>query len=393
MENAHSKGTGMKPRKATREQLKRHNRQMLLRAVYYGLADNRAALAAETGLAKPTVSDLVAELIEEGLLTEGGRGESTEGGGKRPTLVQFVPDSRQVIGVSMETNRIFGVLCNLTGKVIAQHYAEFDHVQGDEAVNLLIEVTNGLKAQLDAPLLCMGVGVSGAVESETGVVQQSSAFAWENLPLRNILTHHYGTPAYVGNNTELTAVAQFAFGMSGDDGARNLVTVRVSRGVEVGVAWDGVSHHHGSDISSLCVDGEAGDLQSLLGWEAVTHRIAVLRRDYPDSILPAQELSYLHLRYAAANEDALALHLIDELADHLARVMAWVIGLLRPNHISLTGAVVNLGQSFLDLVVLKTGARLSSKLSQSVKFSLAYSANLSAIGAAAYAIQKELDVI
>ena len=81
----------MKPKKATREQLKRHNRQLLLRAVYYDLADNRAALAQMTGLAKPTVSDLIAELMEEGLLEEGGLGESTDIGGKRPTLIKFVP--------------------------------------------------------------------------------------------------------------------------------------------------------------------------------------------------------------------------------------------------------------------------------------------------------------
>jgi predicted NBD/HSP70 family sugar kinase len=381
----------MKPHKATREQLKRHNRQMLLRAIYYGLADNRAALAAETGLAKPTVSDLVAELIEEGLLTEGGRGESTEGGGKRPTLVQFVPDSRQVIGISMETNRVFGVLCNLTGRVIAQHYAEFERALNDEAVDLLIEVTNGLKAQVDAPLLCIGVGVTGAVESETGLVQHSASFGWENLPLGGLLTKHFGISAYVGNNTELTAIAQFAFGTEANDDARNLVTVRVSRSVEVGVAWDGVSYHHGSDISSLCID--AGDLQSLLGWEAVASRIAGLRPQYPASMLQDGELSYLHVRYAAANGDALALRITDELAEHLAQVMIWVVGLLHPNHISLTGAIVNLGQPFLDRVVEKTQARLSPKLARGVKFSLAYSTNLSAIGAAAYAIQQELDVI
>ena len=75
----------MKPLKATREQIRQHNRQLLLRAVYTGLADNRAALAVETGLAKPTVSDLIGELIAEGLLVESGRGESS--GGKEECVI------------------------------------------------------------------------------------------------------------------------------------------------------------------------------------------------------------------------------------------------------------------------------------------------------------------
>jgi DNA-binding IclR family transcriptional regulator len=58
----------MNARKATRTQLRRHNRLLILRAIYAGEADNRAALAQATGLAKPTVSELVTELIESGLV-------------------------------------------------------------------------------------------------------------------------------------------------------------------------------------------------------------------------------------------------------------------------------------------------------------------------------------
>ena len=105
--------------KATHNALKRHNRLLLLRAVSEGEADNRAALAQVTGLAKPTVSDLISELLEEGLLIEIGHGEAGESGGKRPILLRFAPDSRQVIGVSIGSQRVRAVLSNLEGRVIA----------------------------------------------------------------------------------------------------------------------------------------------------------------------------------------------------------------------------------------------------------------------------------
>jgi predicted NBD/HSP70 family sugar kinase len=382
----------MKPVKATREQLKRHNRQLLLRAVYYDLANSRAALAQMTGLAKPTVSDLIAELIDEGLLEEGGLGESTDIGGKRPTLIQFVPDARHVIGISLDTSRAYGVLSNLSGQIIARHYADLDTERGDEVLALLMDVINGLIAQLDAPLLCIGVGVPGVVDNEAGIVRQSEHLGWQELPLVEILSDHYNVPIYIGNNSELIAIAQFAFGTDGETAAQNLVTLFVNDSVEIGVAWQGAAYHHGGDIGSLHLS-DSQRLDRLLGWEYVQARHAELRRKYADTMLPEHDLTYMHLRYGAANGDGLALALLEELSSYLAQLVAWVTGTLRPDHISLVGPIVNLGETFLEEVARKAETLLSPSLIQNVTFSLGYSPNMSAIGAAAYAIQKELDLI
>ncbi len=382
----------MKPLKATREQIRQHNRQLLLRAVYTGLADNRAALAAETGLAKPTVSDLIGELIADGLLVESGRGESTDSGGKRPTLLKFVPNARQVIGVSLDNGRAFAVLSNLAGQVIAQHYDELDNAQDEDAVTVLTDVINGLIAQLDAPLLCIGVGVPGVVDTLGGVVLDSSPLGWHNVALAACLSQRYEVPVYTGNSAELTALAQYAFGLSSDDDSSKLVTVLVTSSVEVGVTLDGSAYHQGGDISGLRDSGGAR-LDQRLGWAAVQQRAAALRAEYPGTLLPSTHLTYMHVHYGAVNGDPAAAQLCDELSTDLARIMAWIIGLLRPHHISLAGPIVNLGEEFLNQVVVKTEALLWRKVTRSVTFSLAYSGNLSAIGAAALALHRELDIL
>ncbi len=380
----------MKALKATREQIRQHNRQLLLRAIYTGLADNRAALAAETGLAKPTVSDLIGELISEGLLIESGRGESTDSGGKRPTLIKFVPNARQVIGVSLDNGRAFAVLSNLAGQIIAQHYDELDSAQGDEAAEILIEVINGLVAQLDAPLLCIGVGVPGVVDVRGGVVADSSPLGWYNYALVERLTAQFKVPVYTGNSAELTALGEYAFGLNSDADSSNLVTVLVTNSVEVGITLDGTAYHQGGDISAL---RERERLDQLLGWPAVQTRAAELRIEYPDTMLPERGLTYMHVHYAALNGDAAAIQLCEELSTHLAEIMAWTIGLIRPNHVSLAGPIVNLGEPFLNQVIAKTEAMLWPKVIRPVTFSLAYSGNLSAIGAAALALHRELDIL
>lgn len=384
--------------KATREQLKRHNRQLLLRAVYSGIADNRAALAAETGLAKPTVSDLVAELITEGLLEEGGRGESTDMGGKRPTLIRFVPDARQVIGVSLESHRVTGVLSNLAGTISAQHYIDLDteYAAHESIVRLMIGVIDGLIAQLDAPLLCISVGVPGAIDRDTGFIWQSPYPELSNLSLADYLSAHYDKPVYVGNTGELAALAQFAFGVDPDKTAHNLAMLLIGNTVEIGVALNGAVYHHGGDISTLLMwhNGDAEPLDEYLKWSRVRQRFEALCEIHGALLpTPSAELTYFHIRYYAARGDAAALHMIDELSAVLAQVMAWIIGLLRPDHISLAGAIVNLGESFLDSIIAKVTQRIAPELVRTVHFSLAYSGNLSAIGAVAQALQRELDIL
>jgi hypothetical protein len=54
---------------------------------------------------------------------------------------------------------------------------------------------------------------------------------------------------------------------------------------------------------------------------------------------------------------------------------------------------VNLGEPFLRRVIEKTETNLSPEAVRSVVFSLAYSGNLSAIGAAALALHRELDIL
>ncbi|MCC6801912.1 MAG: ROK family transcriptional regulator, partial [Anaerolineae bacterium] len=320
----------MKTLKATREQIRQHNRQLLLRAVYTGLADNRAALAAETGLAKPTVSDLIGELIADGLLEESGRGESTDSGGKRPTLIRFVPNARQVIGVSLDNGRAFAVLSNLAGQVIAQHYDELNTAQGEEAADILIGVINGLIAQLDAPLLCIGVGVPGVVDVAAGVVTESTPLGWYEYQLVDRLTDQYRVPVYTGNSAELTALAQYGFGLSNDDDSSKLVTVLITNSVEVGITLDGTAYHQGGDISAL---RDSDRLDTLLGWASVRQRAAELIACHPETALPAHDLTYMHVHFGAANGDPVAIRLCDELSTALARIMVWIIGLLRPHHI------------------------------------------------------------
>lgn len=390
--------------KATPGQLRNHNRQLLLRAIYTGLAETRVALAQQTGLAKPTVSEVIAELIDAGLLVEEGRGPSTGGGGKRPRLLRFVPTARQVIGISITEERVEGALAFLDGRLVAQHYIDLepDGPRGEDAIGVVFQVINGLIAQLDAPLLSVGVGVSGVVDAERGIVSYMPSLGWHNVPLAQRLGPYCEVPVYIANSTELAAMAQYVFGLVGD--VNTLATVLVGGGVGVGLVIAGRLFHGGGEIGHLrlahCMPGDAGSLagtplEALLGWRAVKARTRALQREYPGDLLPGpdERLTYMHLGYAAANGDPVGLALLDELSGYLAQIFAWLIGLLRPDHITLAGPITNVGPALLERTIARTQQLVLPDLAQSVSYSLTESTNLVAVGAIAQALQRELGVV
>jgi predicted NBD/HSP70 family sugar kinase len=386
----------LKTGKATGSQVKRHNRQLLLRAVYNGLAGNRAALAQETGLTKPAVSDLVAELIDDGLLVEEGFGESTDSGGKRPRLLKFVSAARQVIGVSITGDVILGVLANLDGKVIAEHSCPLIAVEENQILPTLNAVINGLVAQLSAPLLCIGVGISAVVDEDKGLVRFAPHFGWNDVPLAKLLSN-YRVPIYISDSTELAALAQYAFGSI--ENAPNLATVLVSDSVGVGLVIEDLSYQTGSDIGHL-IFFPAGDrpqsqrpLEDFLCWYDVRQRTHELSADYGSEFLQSNDLTYLHIHQALVDNDPAALALQTELVTYLAQIFAWIIALHRPNHISLAGPIADLGESFLSHVVEKTRQFVLPELVQATAFSVDNTPNLVAIGAAAKSIQSEIGLV
>jgi predicted NBD/HSP70 family sugar kinase len=384
----------MEVRKATRQDLKRHNRLSVLRAVYYGLADNRAALAVVTGLTKPTISELVAQLIADGYLAEVGTGESTEVGGKPPRLLSFVPDARQVIGVSVDGINVRAVLLNLAGQTGAAHITPLDGATGETALSLMIESINALVAQLDAPLLALGIGIPGGVDGESGMVIHSAVMGWHGLPLAQQLSERYGCPCVIANNTELAALAQVTGGP--DDSTReadNRVTLLVHHTVEIGVTVRGATYHHGRDVGALRSSADSLPWSQLLGWTAVQARAAALCQTHPPSMLPAPEdLSYLHIRYAAALGDTAALALLDELADTLTTAVVWSLALLHPQTVVIAGPIADLGNLLTDRLRENTAERLSAD-DAAVRFTLANDTKLSARGAAVLAAHHELDIL
>ena len=176
-------GRPLRPRgKLLQEDTRRHHRALLLQQLFRHGPASRADLARTTGLTRVTVSDLVGELVGEGLVEElgapvGEPGRQAADAGRprrrrRPhRRLDLSPDDRMV-----------GAVVNLAGEVMARHELAVSGRKGDDAVDLVPELAAELIALTDRPVLGVGVGSPGVVDAE-GTVVDAPNLGWADTPL------------------------------------------------------------------------------------------------------------------------------------------------------------------------------------------------------------------
>jgi predicted NBD/HSP70 family sugar kinase len=281
-------GRPLRPRgKLLQEDARRHHRSLLLQQLLREGPASRADLSRTTGLTRVTVSDLVGELVADGLVEELGAPTETRVG-KPPTLVGLAPDSSHIIGIDLSVaGRMTGAVLNLTGQVRARHEVASDGATGDDAVALVHRLAHELMAMTDRPVLGVGVGSPGVVDAE-GVVVDAPNLAWRDAPLAAGLAQELDLPVFVANDANTAALGEHTFGETGEGG---LMVLLVGTGVGAGLVLEGslLHGHRGAagEIGHIAVDpdgeqcacGRIGCLETLLAVPRLRRRVAEGDRD------------------------------------------------------------------------------------------------------------------
>ncbi|GAA3582121.1 ROK family transcriptional regulator [Klugiella xanthotipulae] len=288
---SHTNATAVAPRRAGRvlrpsvkvlpEHARRHNRSLVLQQVYRTSGLSRADIARQTGLTRVTVSDLVSELVAEGLVTELGQREDARPG-KPATLLEMNLDAFHLIGLDLSDKSVFrAAILDLSGRVRERAEAQLDGATGELAIGRLMDLVAELVGRASRPLLGIGVGSPGIVD-RGGVVRSAPNLRWAEVPLQSILAERFRLPVTVSNDANAAVLAEHSFGQSADD----IILVQIGAGVGAGLIIDGSpvlgSHSAageighvvvGTDGGPLCACGKEGCLEV---WVSVPHLTAQL---------------------------------------------------------------------------------------------------------------------
>ncbi len=132
------------PERATHQQMRTFNQQLVLRALHDDSPLSRADLARLTGLTRTSVGDLVGRLIRDGLIEEVGRGRSS--GGKSPILLRVAPEGRHLIGLDLGEAQFSGAVINLRGDILRSCQLPLEGHDGEAAIELVFRLVDALRA-------------------------------------------------------------------------------------------------------------------------------------------------------------------------------------------------------------------------------------------------------
>ncbi|MGW6200090.1 ROK family transcriptional regulator [Kribbella sp. NPDC055110] len=342
--------------------LRRNNLSVVLRHVRDLGPRSRARIAEETGLNKATVSSLVAELVERGLLREG-LADSSRALGRPGQLVEL--DGTGVCGVGAEINVDYLAVAalDLAGGVVLEKRVPVDvaHLEPgttlDRFAELVREAVDAVEAR-DGQLAGVTLAVPGLVQTETGELKLAPNLGWGELSVAQEMRTRLGEPTYplhVDNEANLAALAAYAeLRRTDDESVQDLVLLTGAVGVGGGVVAGGHlmrgGHGYSGEVGHMpvappgrtCGCGRTGCWETVVGLTALLHKAT--DRDDPvrdPSLDVEQRLAGITRRAVAG--DARTLSALKDVGTWLGIGGAILVNILNPDVLVLGGYFAVLG--------------------------------------------------
>lgn len=226
------------PLGARPDEVRRHNRTVLLRRLHVGGPTTRASLAAELGLNRSTIKALVDGLAEAGVVQE--RVPRQRSGAGRPSLLVLPqPHAAVVLAVDVRVDQVAIALVGLGGEILGRNSwnLRVRTREPEEVVTHVVDSAIVLAADIDVTMVAGGVSVPGVVRRSDGLVHEAPNLHWTDVPLGDRLGSVFDMPVVVGNDAELGALAEHLRGTA--RGASDAVYVSADVGVGGGVISNG----------------------------------------------------------------------------------------------------------------------------------------------------------
>ena len=210
------------------------NAAAVLQTLYRHGSCSRSQLARLTGMSPATITRIVTELLEQGIVQEGRHGKST--GGRKPVYLHIDYSKLFIVSVQLLRDDSRVALIDLDGRILLKRKLSPSSLTPH---GLLSEVTEMIETLLEESpinrehILGVGVAISGVVDSERGVMIKSVNLGWENVPVAQILNDALDLPVYVENDANASALAEFWFGHSRDTDSSMYIKTETGAGIGI----------------------------------------------------------------------------------------------------------------------------------------------------------------
>lgn len=386
------------PLGARPDEVRRHNRTVLLRRLHVGGPTTRASLAAELGLNRSTIKALVDGLAETGVVEE--KVPRQRSGAGRPSLLVLPqPHAAVVLAVDVRVDQVSIALVGLGGAILGRNSwnLRVRTREPEEVIAHVVDSAMVLAADIGVTMVAGGVSVPGVVRRSDGMVHEAPNLHWTAVPLGERLSAVFDMPVMVGNDAELGALAEHLRGAARD--ASDAVYVSADVGVGGGVIADGsalrgtagyvgeLGHMVVNPKGRRCYCGSTGCWETEVGEPALCRALG-LREDAPRGAVVAE------LRAVAASPEVVRDRL-GEFGEWLTVGLVNVVNVLGPELVVLGDLFTALPATLIADVAGKVRERsLVSRAVGGIRLEVStLGADVTLLGAAELAFEPVLDAV
>ena len=347
--------------------LKEINKKNILKIVIDVGQISRIDISKLLKISRPTTSAYIGELIEEGLIEEIGKSNSTSSGGKKAVLLQFRVRAGYILGVMIGVKNIRIALTDLGSNIIEIMKIPTEEWLGPDAVidKLVKNIKEIIKKSRinKEEIIGVGIGATGLVDSKKGLVIFSPNLnGWNNIKLKEIIERKIGLPAFIENECRVQAIAEKKYGLAKN--IKNFVCVETGTGIGTGVFIDnrlvsgdkGMAGEVGHIITNLagnrvCHCGNIGCLETLCSTSYLLEDISDDIKKSGSSSRSSKSVLKLEDLYDLYNQsNKIATVNIEKNAEYLGIGISNTIKMFNPELIIIHGEVIKFGEKYLKKV-------------------------------------------
>jgi predicted NBD/HSP70 family sugar kinase len=380
------------------------HKKHILRAIYFNGPLSNSELSKSIKLSTPKINSLLVELIEDGLVEELGRGDSS--GGRRPNIYGLVEDGFYVVGITINVTRtIISIYNSCNKEVSGPHYFPIkmqSNIEIFKQVNEKLEEV--VQASNIAPnkILVAGIELPGLINQKKGI---NKTYFPDIENLFDELKKIFGIPVFFNHDAKVRTFAEMHFGLAKNK--KNVLMLQADWGLGLGIIVNGqlyagksgfsgeFGHLPLADNGVLCVCGKQGCLETIVSANAIARQAREGIENGNSSLIKElvnQDLSKIDIStviQAANSGDQFAISLFSKVGEWLGRGIAYLIQIFNPELIIIGGQVAVANQFILAPIqqAIHTFSNRDISNETEIQFS-ELGPKAGTMGAAAYALER-----
>jgi predicted NBD/HSP70 family sugar kinase len=380
------------------------HKKHILRAIFFNGPLSNSELSKIVKLSTPKINSLLVELIEDGLVRELGRGDSS--GGRRPNIYGLVEDGFYVVGITININRtIISIFNSNNQEVSGPHYfpvkmqsnLEIFHRVNEKLEQVVIE------SNIDREkILVAGIELPGLINQKLGI---NKTYFPGVIDLYEELRKIFGIPVYFNHDSKVRTFAEQHFGLAKDK--KNVLMLQADWGLGLGIIINGklytgksgfsgeFGHLPIADNGVLCSCGKQGCLETIVSATAIARMAKEGIKNGSSSLIEAlvegdiNKIDISTVVQAANSGDQFAISLFSDAGHWLGRGIAYLIQIFNPELIIIGGRVAEASEFILAPIQQSIHTYSNRDISDDtqIKFS-ELGSKAGTMGAAAYALER-----